>query len=44
MGHWRASKGMGMCDTWIGGLEKLTGELNQSKRESPCQTFIHLFL
>lgn len=31
MGHWRASKGMGMCDTWIGGLEKLTGD---SLRES----------
>lgn len=34
MGHRRASKGMGMFDTWVRDQKKITGEVNQFSRES----------
>lgn len=42
MGHRRASKGMGMFDTWVRDQKKITGELNQFRRGSLSN--IHSFV
>lgn len=44
MGYRRASKGMGMFDTWVRDQKKITGELNQFSRGSLSNIHSIVFL